>query len=122
MAAVLGALPAIGAADEIRHTSFGSFMLGTYAASGDRCAANDKSSITISETKFTMSEDSCAVRWIVETVGRSGAIFSVHAACARAAQSTPKVMDVIFQPTNDEGLLVGSSFDNLKPYVRCPRR
>ena len=71
MAAVLGLLPEIAAADEIRHTSFASFMVGTYAASGDRCGANDKSAVTITETKFTMADDACDVRWIVETIGRT---------------------------------------------------
>ena len=121
MAAALGALPQLAAADEIRHTSFGSFMLGTYATSQDRCGANDKSTITISATKFTMSDDSCAVRWIVETVGRSGAYFSAHAACTRQGQSDPQVKDVIFQPAREGQLLVGNGFDNLKPYVRCER-
>jgi len=122
MTAALGMLPQIAAADEIRHTSFSSFMVGTYAPSQDRCGSDDKSTITISETKFTMSDDSCVVRWIVETVGRNGAYFSTHAACTRKDQSEPRVMDVIFQPSGGRQLLVGSSFDNLKPYVRCRQR
>ncbi len=121
MAAVL-LLPEIAAADEIRHTSFASFMVGAYAASQDRCASNDKSNITIAETKFTMSDDACDVRWIVETVGRNGAFFSAHAACTGKDRSEPKVMDVIFQPAGDGRLLIGDSFDNLKPYMRCGRR
>ena len=121
MAAVL-LLPAVAAADEIRHTSFGSFMTGTYAASADRCGASDKSAVTIGVTTFTMAEDACDVRWIVETTGRSGVFFSAHGACSRKGGSEPKVMDVIFQPAGDGRLLVGDSFDNLKPYVRCERR
>ena len=121
MAAVL-LLPEIAAADEIRHTSFASFMVGTYAASQDRCGANDKSAVTIAATKFTMADDACEVRWIVETVGRNGAFFSAHAACTRKDRSEPKVMDVIFQPAGDRRLLIGDSFDNLRPYVRCERR
>jgi hypothetical protein len=62
------------------------------------------------------------VRWIVETVGGGGAFFSAHVACTRKDQSTPRVMDMIFQPESDDKILVGSSFDNLMPYVRCPRR
>lgn len=115
-------LPAIAAADEIRHTSFGSFMVGTYAASEDRCGANDAAAVTITATKFTMAEDACEVRWIVETIGRNGAYFSAHAACTRKDRSEPQVRDVIFQPATDRQLMVGDSFDNLKPYVRCGRR
>lgn len=121
MAAVL-LLPAIAAADEIRHTSFGSFMVGSYAASEDRCGANDKSDVTISATKFTMADNACDVRWIVETIGRNGAFFSAHAACTRKDRGEPKVQDVIFQPADDRRLLIGDSFDNLKPYVRCGGR
>ena len=121
MAAVL-LLPEIAAADEVRHTSFGSFMVGSYAASADRCGANDKSNVSIAATKFTMADDACDVRWIVETTGRSGVFFSAHANCTRKDRSEPKVMDVIFQPAGDRRLLVGDSFDNLKPYVRCERR
>jgi hypothetical protein len=121
MGAVL-LLPGIAAADEVRHTSFGSFMVGTYAASEDRCGANDKSGVTIAAARFSMADDACDVRWIVETVGRNGAYFSVHAACTRKDRSEPKVTDVIFQPAGDRRLLIGDSFDHLKPYVRCGQR
>jgi hypothetical protein len=118
VAAVL-LLPEIAAADEVRHMSFGSFMVGSYAASQDRCGANDKSAVTIAANKFTMADDACDVRWIVETVGRNGVFFSAHGACTRKDRSEPKVMDVIFQPAGDGRLLIGDGFDNLRPYVRC---
>ena len=118
IAAVL-LLPEIAAADEIRHTSFGSFMVGTYAASEDHCGANDTSAVKIGVTNFTIAEDACDVRWIVETTGRSGVFFSAHANCTRKDRSEPKVMDLIFQPAGDGRLLIGDSFDNLKSYQRC---
>ena len=122
VAAILGATPCIGEADEIRHGSFGNFMRGTYATSEDLCTSNDKSNITIADTKFTMSDDNCAVRWIVETAGRGGNIFfSAHADCSRPDQKQPTVKDVIFSPSGDQRLMIGSSFETLKPYVRCPR-
>jgi hypothetical protein len=122
MTVALSVLPQLAAADEVRHTSFGSFMVGSYAASADRCGANDTAAVTIADTKFTMAGDACEVRWIVETIGRNGAFFSAHAACTRKERSEPKVLDVIFQPAGDGRLLIGAGFDNLKPYVRCERR
>src|ERR1700688_4822167 len=84
----VSALPARHAdADEIRHTTFPSVLVGRWAPSAELCAAKDKSNITIAADGYSTADGKCSVRWIVETPGSRGPNYAVHAQCEGDTQA-----------------------------------
>ncbi len=109
------------AADEIRHTTFPSAMIGTWAESGEQCAAKDKSNIRIEAAKYSDGAGSCDVRWIVQTAGLRGPNYAVHALCTSASDpAKTQVVNIIIRPDGNDGAAMGRSFEDMKTYRRCP--
>src|SRR5271156_6215956 len=72
--------------DEVRHTTFESALIGTWAQTAEQCTANDKSNIHIDSAKYGDGAGSCAVGWIVETAAPHGNTnYAVHATCTSAS-------------------------------------
>ena len=71
-------------AHEVRHITFPSGLLGTWAENAELCTAKDKSNILIEPAKYGDASGSCKVYWIVETPGSRGANYAVHAQCTSA--------------------------------------
>lgn len=108
-------------ADEVRHTTFPSVLVGTWGPSAELCAAKDKSTIAIVADGYNTADGKCSVRWIVETAGSRGPNYAVHAACEGDAQpAKPDVVNMILRPEGSDRVSIGKSFADLKPYVRCP--
>jgi hypothetical protein len=61
-------------ADEIRHATFPSVMLGTWAETAEQCAAKDKTNIVISPAKYRDGGGDCAIRWILKRRDRAESI------------------------------------------------
>jgi hypothetical protein len=107
-------------ADEIRHLSFPATLIGAWAKSGQLCAAKDPSNIAIGKADYHVEGNDCTVDWIVETAGALGPNYSVHASCASSAQPAARHADnLIMRSQGADGIVVGKSFDDLKPYQRC---
>ncbi len=102
--------------DEVRRTAFAAPLIGTWAPSADLCANGD-SAITIASNAYKGPDGKCRVAWIVETPGPLGPSYGVHAACAQRGKA-PRATDAIMRPEG-ERLLIGNSFESLKPYQRC---
>jgi hypothetical protein len=108
------------AADEIRHTTFPSVLVGRWAPSAELCAAKDKSNITVATDGYSTADGKCSVRWIVETAGSLGPNYAVHAQCEGDAQpAKPDVVNMILRPEGGDKVSIGTSFTDLKPYLRC---
>jgi hypothetical protein len=108
-------------ADEIRHTSFPSALLGTWAQTVEQCTAKDKSNVLIEPAKYGDGSGSCAVRWIVQTTGSRGTNYAVHAFCTSASQpAKTQITNIIIRRQDDGGAMMGRSFDDLKAYRHCP--
>src|SRR5580704_3470207 len=108
-------------ADEVRHTTFPSVLIGTWAPSAELCAAKDKSNIAIAADGYNTADGKCSVGWIVETPGSRGPNFAVHARCEGDAQNArADVVNMILRPESGDRVSIGKSFTGLKPYVRCP--
>jgi hypothetical protein len=108
-------------ADEVRHTTFPSVLVGTWASSAEFCAAKDKSNITIAADGYSTANGKCSVRWIVETAGSLGPNYAVHAQCEADGQpAKADVVNMILRPEAGDRLSIGTSFTDLKPYLRCP--
>jgi hypothetical protein len=108
-------------ADEVRHTTFPSVLVGTWAPSAELCAAKDKSNITVAADGYSTANGKCSVRWIVETPGSLGPNYAVHAQCEGDAQNArADVVNMILRPEAGDKISIGTSFTDLKPYLRCP--
>jgi hypothetical protein len=118
----ISALPAQRAtADEIRHTTFPSVLVGRWAPSAELCAAKDKSNIAIAADGYSTADGKCSVRWIVETAGSLGPNYAVHAQCEADGQAAKAdVVNMILRPEAGDRVSIGKSFTDLKPYLRCP--
>jgi hypothetical protein len=117
----ISALPSQHAgADEIRHTTFPSVLVGRWAPSAELCAAKDKSNITVAADGYSTADGKCSVRWIVETAGSLGPNYAVHAQCEGDTQpAKPDVVNMILRPEGSDKVSIGTSFTDLKPYLRC---
>jgi hypothetical protein len=108
-------------ADEIRHPEFSEAVLGAWAPTGASCDAKDKAGVTIAKTGYSTADGHCTVRWIVETAGSLGPNYAVHAKCDGAAEpAKTDVANVILRPEGSDRVSIGKSFEDLKPYRRCP--
>jgi hypothetical protein len=108
-------------ADEVRHTTFPSVLIGTWAPSAELCAAKDKSSITIAADGYSTADGKCSVGWIVETAGSRGPNYAVHSQCEANGQAArADVVNMILRPEGGDQVSIGKSFTDLKPYLRCP--
>ncbi|HTP91633.1 MAG TPA: hypothetical protein VMJ52_07860 [Xanthobacteraceae bacterium] len=119
VSAILAATAAY--ADEIRRTAFAPALLGTWAPGGQTCDAKSNNNIVIAETSFNDNAGSCKVDWIVETAAAAGTNYSVHAACTDQQNKTSATNRIIRLDSNGR-VSVGASFDDLKPYQRCPAK
>jgi len=106
---------------EVRHSTFPTALIGSWAETTEHCATKDKSNILIESTKYGDTSGACAVLWIVETPGSQGASYSVHARCTNAKdQAKTQTVNIIIRPQGDDRASIGRSFQDLKTYQRCP--
>lgn len=107
--------------DEIRHTTFASAMIGTWAQTADQCTAKSKYNISIEATKYNDTGGTCDVRWIVETAGAQGPNYAVHAVCTSASNpADTQVVNILIRPQGNDRALMGRTFEDTKIYQRCP--
>ena len=108
-------------ADEVRHTTFTSVLVGRWAPSAELCAAKDKSNVTIAADGYSTADGKCSVRWIVGPAGWLGPNYAVHARCEGDGQAAKAdVVNMILRPESADRVSIGTSFTDLKPYLRCP--
>jgi hypothetical protein len=121
---VLAVVLAMGsaAADEIRHPTFPNVLVGSWAQSSDNCAKGDKSNFTIAAFGYGGPDGNCAVIVVVETPGAKGTNYSVRGLCAAGDRVQPAghIVNLIMRPDGADHVSIGTSFQNLTPYQRCP--
>jgi hypothetical protein len=111
-----------GHGGDVRHLTIPKAVWGTWALKPDQCVANDASLISIREGGGTGPEDNCTVELVVETAGAAGPIYSAHMMCTEKdnpAKFGSRAFIVI--PRGDDAISIGSAFDDLKTYYRCPK-
>jgi hypothetical protein len=107
-------------ADTVRHASLPERLWGKWAPSADLCH-DDKAVIVLSAKAYVSSEASCAIRWVTETAGARGPIYSAHMRCSKPTSAERKTESNLTMTSNDDGpLSVGADFKSLKIYERCP--
>jgi hypothetical protein len=119
---VTALLPAAARAGDVRHPTIPKDSWGTWALDRDNCATNDASNLIIKEGGGTGPRDDCAVEYVVETAGAKGPNYSAHMWCTDKNDPAKKSsMTFIVIPRGDS-MSVGTSFDDLKTYYRCPAK
>jgi hypothetical protein len=107
--------------DEVHHTSFAAALVGSWAQRAEFCATADKSNIAIAATAYVDADGKCSVETIVERAGTSGPIYSARARCADASGKF-HAANLIVRTEDGDKLSMGSTFDDLKIYQRCPAK
>jgi hypothetical protein len=107
-------------ADTVRHPGVPERVWGTWAPSADLCR-DDKSAVTVSGKSYVTGQENCEVRWVVETAGRSGPIYSARMRCSSLVAPKQMTESDWIIVTNESGQLsVGPELKELKTYHRCP--
>ena len=118
LACVLLSNPSL--ADTVRHPGVPERVWGMWAPSADLCR-DDKSTVTVSAKSYVTGQENCEVRWVVETAGRSGPIYSARMRCSSlAAPKQTTESNRIIVPNESGQLSVGPELKELKTYHRCP--
>lgn len=108
-------------ADIKRHDSIPQLFHGSWAPSQDACRSKDNSDnpvTVVSATSYAGPNAKCTVAWVSETPGANGAIYSAHLLCGDR-DGMPKTQSNVIMLRDKGAVLMGSSFNNLKPYQRC---
>jgi hypothetical protein len=124
LAAVFSAVVAFSTswawAGDVRHQTIPKEAWGTWALKPDLCTADEKSNIVIKEGGGSGPNENCAVEYVVETAGANGPIYSAHMWCTDKSDAAKKSdMTFLVIPRGDV-MRVGTNFDDLKTYNRCP--
>jgi len=113
---VLGASPAVA---DVRHAVIPMSLRGTWALSAQDCNKRE-AAIVFSERSYAGPKGHCAVRWVIETAGGRGPIYSARLQCPGAeGGQQPAESDLILMPTDANQLSIGDDYNTLKTYQHC---
>jgi hypothetical protein len=119
--AILGSGVPGAQAGDVRHPTIPQTAWGTWAVKPDLCGSDDSSLLHIKEGGGAGPESDCTVEYVVETAGAKGPIYSAHMWCTDKADPNKKGSKTFLViPRGDDSMSVGTAFDDLKSYVRCP--
>jgi hypothetical protein len=122
VSAISAMAPLAAVADEVHRNAFMAPLIGTWAQSADLCAKDDKSNFSIAASTYTGPDGSCAVETIVEMASPKGTNYSVRGRCAATPQDQPRFVSTLMRPDGADAMSIGTSFEDLKPYQRCPAK
>ena len=118
--ALLFVLAAFSAIADVRHNGVPVSLRGTWVADGQGCNKTD-ARVVLSEQGYAGPKGHCAVRWVIESAGRRGTIYSARVQCSGTQGSQPGTeSDVILMPEDVNQLSIGDDFNDMKVYQRCP--
>lgn len=119
--AIIGSGTCAAWAGDVRHPYIPQTAWGTWAVKPDLCGSNDPSNLYIKEGGAVGPESACAVEYVVETAGAKGPIYSAHMWCTDKDDPSKKSSKTFLSiPHGDDSMSVGTDFNDLKTYVRCP--
>jgi hypothetical protein len=115
-------LPLAAGADVVRRSAIPDAYLGTWAADAGKCGESDKGGVVLAAKAYTSSAANCTVDFVSETAGARGAIYSARLQCSNPASKSKakSISNLIIRPESTDRISIGSSFDSLTPYRRCP--
>jgi hypothetical protein len=115
-------LPHAARADVVRHSAIPDAYLGRWAADAAKCGESDKAAVVLAAKAYASSSANCTVDFVSETAGVRGSIYSARLQCSNPASKgkTKSAANLIIRPDSTDRISIGSSFDSLTAYQRCP--
>src|SRR5215831_3415181 len=100
-------------ADVVRHSSVPEQFWGTWVGA-------EESIIALSANSYVSRETNCSVKWVSQTAGARGSIYSAHLHCFSPAgrAGTKVTSNLIIWPENIDQIAVGGDFTSLKVFRR----
>lgn len=107
----------VATADVVRHGSIPERYWGTWVGS-------EESVIVLSANSYVSQHENCSVKWVSQTAGARGSIYSAHLHCFSPAgrAETRVTSDLIIVPENIDQIAVGPDFKNLRLFHRLSSR
>ena len=121
VAVVAVALSTIANASDVRRSALPEGLQGTWAPTAEACGGSDESKIVISTKTYARANAACEIFWVTVTAAPKGPNYAARSRCID--QPTGKAYppsNLMFRPTDNDHILVGSTVGNLAPYQRCP--
>jgi len=80
----------------------------------------EESVIVLSANSYVSREATCNVKWVSQTAGARGSIYSAHLHCfsAEGGAGTSVTSDVIIRPEDIDRIAVGPDFKSLRVFRR----
>jgi hypothetical protein len=106
----------VATADVVRHSSIPEPYWGTWVGA-------EESVIMLSANSYVSREANCSVKWVSQTAGPRGSIYSAHLQCFNLAEGagTTATSDLIIWPENNNQIAVGPDFKSLRVFRRLLR-
>ena len=103
----------VATADVVRHGSIPERYRGTWVGA-------EESIIVLSANSYVSREANCSVKWVSQTAGARGSIYSARLDCFSPAgrAGTTVSSDLIIWPENTDQIAVGPDFKNLRVFRR----
>ena len=101
----------VATADVVRHGSIPERYRGTWVGA-------EESVIVLSANSYVSREANCSVKWVSQTAGARGSIYSAHLHCFSPAARAGVTSDLIIRPENIDQIAVGPNFKNLRVFRR----
>ena len=103
----------VASADVVRHSSIPERYWGTWVGA-------EESVIVLSANSYVSREANCSVKWVSQTAGARGSIYSAHLHCFSPAgrAETTVTSDLIIWPENIDQIAVGPDFKSLRAFRR----
>src|SRR5215467_2677535 len=103
----------VATADVVRHNSIPEPYWGTWVGA-------EESVIVLSANSYVSPEANCNVKWVSQTAGARGSIYSAHLHCISPAgrAGTGVTSDLIIWPENVDQIAVGPDFKSLRVFRR----
>jgi len=96
---------------------------GEWTAGVEPCKIGDTKVLVLSAKTYAGPLGTCDVVSVSETPGQNGATYSARLLCTDSSQTQKKTSaNLIMQPGDANQIAVGSTFENLTNYRRCPER
>jgi len=103
----------VATADVVRHSSIPEGYWGSWVGA-------EESVIVLSANSYVSREANCSVKWVSQTAGARGSIYSAYLHCFGLAgrAGTRVTSDLIIWPGNIDQIAVGPDFKNLRVFRR----
>jgi len=94
---------------------------GEWTSGVKPCTSGDPNVLVLSAKTYAGPLGTCDVVSVSETPGQSGATYSARLLCANSSQTPKKTSaNLIMRPGDANQIAVGSTFERLTDYRRCP--